>query len=157
MLRAWLQSRFGDQVDVDDVVQEAYLRVLKARESAVFSAPKAYFFAIARNIALQSLRAKSVRGENHLVQFDDCDILDDVRDVAESAAQNEELELLTQAIQSLPERCCQIFTLRKVYGMPQREIAAQLGISARTVNAQLSIAFNKCAKVLKRYRRELQR
>lgn len=44
---------------------------------------------------------------------------------------------MTEAIQSLPDRCRQIFTLRSVYSMTQREIAEKLGISDRTVAAQL--------------------
>ena len=55
--------------------------------------------------------------------------------IPESVARNQELELLTQAIQSLPDRCRRIFTLRKVYGLSQADIAQRLGISENTVSA----------------------
>jgi DNA-directed RNA polymerase specialized sigma24 family protein len=48
------------------------------------------------------------------------------------------LTLLTEAIQSLPARCRQIFTLRKVYGLSQAEIATRLGVSENTISAQLT-------------------
>ena len=32
MLRGWLQNRFANRIDVDDIVQESLLRVLKAKE-----------------------------------------------------------------------------------------------------------------------------
>ena len=151
MLRAWLQSRFKGSVDVDDVVQEAYLRVMKAKGKGSMAAPKAFLFATARNIALNMVRAAGVRGENELELIDDCDIIDDAANVQEMVAKNQELEILTRAIQSLPDRCRQVFTLRKVYGLKQREIAKKLGISPRTVNAQISVGVDRCAAFVRDY------
>jgi RNA polymerase sigma-70 factor (ECF subfamily) len=45
MLRAWLRSRFRQACDVDDIVQEAYARVLQAREHVAIEPPKAFLFA----------------------------------------------------------------------------------------------------------------
>ncbi len=151
MLRAWLQSRFPSGVDIDDVIQEAYLKVLKARKQDPVKAPKAFLFATARHLALNLARYAKVRGENIVSQLDECEVLDERAGVHETVARNQELEILTKAIQSLPDRCRQIFTLRKVYGMRQREIAKKLNISARTVNAQISIGVNKCADYVGRF------
>ena len=151
MLRAWLHSRFPSGIDINDVIQEAYLRVLKARGKGEIRAPKAFLFATARNYALNALRAAAVRGENRYVEIEDSDLMDDRAGVAETIEHNQELEILTRAIQSLPDRCRQIFTLRKVYGMPQREIAKKLGLSTRTVNAQISIGINKCMAFVESY------
>ena len=51
---------------------------------------------------------------------------------------------MTEAIQSLPVRCRQVMTLRLVYGLRQRVIGEKLGISDRTVAAQLAIGTKKC-------------
>ena len=59
---------------------------------------------------------------------------------------------MTEAIQSLPDRCRQIFTLRKVYGMSQQQIAQRLGISEHTVSAQLTIGVRKCTDYVLRRR-----
>lgn len=152
MLRAWLKSRFSKGVDIDDVIQEAYMRVLKARKTGEVKAPKAFLFATARNFALNTVRSAMLRGEITEMGIEEFDIVDQGRDVTETIARNQELEILTKAIQSLPERCRQIFTLRKVYGMPQREIAKKLGISSRTVNAQISIGINKCLGFVESYK-----
>jgi RNA polymerase sigma-70 factor (ECF subfamily) len=71
-------------------------------------------------------------------------VLDESADVAETVAREQELALLTEAIQSLPARCRQIFTLRKLYGLSQREIAVRLGISESTVSNQIVIGVEKC-------------
>ena len=154
MLRSWLNSRFPSHIDIDDIIQEAYIKVLTARNKGQIKAPKAFLFATARNHALNAIRAASVRGENHKLELDDCEIIDGRTGVAETISRNQELEILTKAIQSLPNRCRQIFTLRKVYGMPKREIAKKLGISARTVNAQISIGVNKCVQFVENYTEE---
>lgn len=151
MLRGWLHGRYPSGVDVDDVIQETYLKVLTARKKEPVNAPKAFLFATARNLALNTLRFAKVRGEETMLTLDDCDVLDERAGVRETVARNQELEVLTKAIQSLPDRCRQIFTLRKVYGMPQRDIAKKLNISARTVNAQISIGVNKCADYVGRF------
>ena len=72
----------------------------------------------------------------------------------EAVALNQELELLTQAIQSLPARCRQILTLRKIYGLSQKEVAAQLGIAEHTVEAQGTIGLRKIADFFGRHEKQ---
>lgn len=152
LLRAWLQNRFGASVVVSDVIQEAYLRVCAARRKGPVNAPKAFLFATARNLALNAARSAKVRGEHLTGQPDLAAVLDDDPGVGETVARYEELEILTKAIQALPERCRQIFTLRKVYGMSQQDIGRKLNLSVRTVNAQLAIGINRCADYVAHFR-----
>ena len=74
----------------------------------------------------------------------------DEADVATDVARAQELELLTKAIQSLPARCRQVITLRKIYGLSQKEVAAQLGISEHTVEAQGTIGLRKLGEYFAR-------
>ena len=127
MLRAWLLSRFANGLELDDVVQEAFLRVIRAHERGQLDSPKAFLFATARNLALDRIRHQRVAPSSPLAENEDWDVLYDADDVAETVARNQELELLTEAIQSLPDRCRQVFTLRVAYGLSQKEIAARLG------------------------------
>src|ERR1043166_8707259 len=60
MLRAWLAQGFGPRLAIDDVVQEAFLRVLRARTTEELHSPKAFLFATARNLALDQLRRHHV-------------------------------------------------------------------------------------------------
>ncbi|MBC9868601.1 MAG: sigma-70 family RNA polymerase sigma factor [Opitutae bacterium] len=143
MLRGWLRSRFPAGLDMDDVIQESYLRILRHHKEKPIKAPKAFLFATARNIALNMERAANVRGER-LAQIQDLEILDDGWSVQETVARNQELEALTEAIQALPNKCRQIFTLCKVYGMTPKEISGELNLSLPTIYRQLSIGVDKC-------------
>ena len=72
-----------------------------------------------------------------------------------SAAYQRDLEeflrLHIDRIQTLPDRCRQILTLRKIYGLPQKEIARQLGIAEHTVEAQVGAGVRRCAEYLSRF------
>jgi len=58
---------------------------------------------------------------------------------------------IAKAIQSLPEKCREIFIKSKIEGKKQKEIAEELNISIKTVEAQISIAYKKLRVELKDY------
>lgn len=150
MLRAWLQGQFGPRLALDDIVQEAYVRIWKARGAGELHAPKAFLFSVARNLAISSLRRHHVSRTESLGEMDLSDVLDGSDEIPETVARNQELALLTDAIQTLPDRCRQVVTLRLVYGMTQRAIGDKLGISDRTVAAQLAIGVARCTEYMLR-------
>jgi len=154
MLRAWLRSRFPAFHDIDDVVQEAYLRVLSAFDkSGEPESAKALLFRTARNLVIDQLRHRNVERLNPLAEVDSLYVIDTKADVPEAVARQQEQELLVRAIQSLPKRCRQVVTLRKIYGMSQKEVAAKLGIAEHTVEAQGTIGMQKMAKFFECYER----
>lgn len=128
------------------------MRLWRARQNGEVTAPKAFFFAIARNIALDLVRHQHLARTDSLAEMDCSFVSDDSEAIPEAVARNQELALLTEAIQSLPERCREVFTLRKLYGLSQKEIAQRLGISEHTVSAQLTIGLHKCTEFLVRRR-----
>ncbi|MBM3853562.1 MAG: RNA polymerase sigma factor [Verrucomicrobia bacterium] len=145
-LRAWLTSRFPNLADVDDLVQESVLRVLRARGNGPILSPKSLLFVAARNLALNRLRDAQREPVQPLADFDLDGVLDDHEDIRETVARLEEYRVLIEAIQSLPQRCRQVMTLRRIYGLSQKEVAARLGISEHTVEAQSTIGLDKCAE-----------
>lgn len=152
MLRAWLASRFPGMAEIDDIIQEAYSLVLTVHARGTdLQSPKAFLFATARNRAVDLLRTRTAHRTEALAEIDALNVLDETGDIPETVARNQELELLTHAIQSLPPRCRQVLTLRRLYGHSQREIAARLGISENTVEHQVTIGVRKCTEFLARY------
>lgn len=151
MLRGWLRTRFPSISDVDDIAQEAFVRVLKAHTEGKVVNPKALLFQTARNLALNQIRHRGYRHSESLTETDPSGVLDDAPSAPSAVAHAEDINLLIAAIQSLPERCRQIFTLRKIYGLSQKEIAARLGISENTVEAQGAAGIRKCAEYFQRH------
>jgi len=143
-LRAWLRVRFPVVGDVDDLVQETFYRMLIAGGSGPIVNPRAFLFVTARNMALNRLRHLKYERPSGSKEVDPFSIVDDVNSAPESIAKEEELQQLIKAIQSLPNRCRQVMTLRKIYGLSQKEVARRLSISVHTVEAQGSIGLRKC-------------
>ena len=124
-LRGWLGRRFPDLHDLDDIVQESFARLLEAKRRGGIASPRGFLFVTARNLALNELRHS-----RHELKCDGVTIdmlLDDAPTTFENVATAEEIQILVRAIQSLPVRCRQIVTLRKIYGLSQKEVALQLG------------------------------
>jgi RNA polymerase sigma-70 factor (ECF subfamily) len=59
--------------------------------------------------------------------------------------------VIQSAIESLPEKCREIFILSKIEGKKQKAIAQELNISVNTVENQMAIAYKKLKEILKDY------
>ncbi len=143
-LRRWIKSRFSAIRDVDDLIQETFSRILKAHESGPIPNPQAFLFVVSRNLAINRLRRMNREYSPEGERLDPLILADEMAGPFESTALQEEIDQLVSAIQSLPERCRQVMTLRKIYGLSQKEVAAKLGISEHTVEAQIGIGMRKC-------------
>jgi RNA polymerase sigma factor (sigma-70 family) len=147
-LRAFLRRHFPTVQDIDDLVQEAYVRLMRARDAGKIAEPRAYLFTTARNIAFDLFRRQRPVSLEGLEETHRLSVVEDRADAAESTSHSQEIELLVEAIQALPLRCREIITLRKLHGLSYREIGARLGISENTVNAQLAIGLVRCRQYL---------
>jgi RNA polymerase sigma factor (sigma-70 family) len=150
-VKHWIKSRYGSYCDADDVLQEALLRLFRSKQQGEITSVRAYLFALARNVAVDVIRKSKVHVTRSIEEESLLDIVEEQTSVHEIAARNHELEILTMAIQALPERCRQVFTLSRVYGMSYKHIARELGISVHTVSAQITIGLSKCTEFIERY------
>ncbi len=149
-LRAWLLARFPTLPDVEDLVQESLSRVLRARDNGAIHSARALLFTTARNLALDTVRRQQVVRFEPISEDMPSSALADAADVVETVSKQQELELLTKAIQSLPERCRQILTRRTAYGLSQKQIADQLGVSLSTIEKQMAQGIRLCAQYFAR-------
>lgn len=149
-LRSYLRGSFPTVRDVDDIVQESYLRLLKARVAHPIQCARAFLFGIARRLAVDVIR-KERRTTAHevVMDIDSINVLEDEADAAEAISAQEEIALLAEAIHSLPARCREIMILRKLDRLSHQEIAQRLGIAVATVEVQISRGMGKCTRYMR--------
>lgn len=150
-LRAYLRGSFPAVRDVDDVVQESYLRIWKARAEQPIQCARAFLFRVARNVALNLVNRDRISPVVSVAELVTLPVTDDQPNAAASACAREELRLLAQAIDSLPARCREIVILRRIESLSQKEIAARLGLSEATVETQVVRGVKRCGDYLRRH------
>lgn len=147
-LRSYLRQSLPSFADVDDIVQDCFARMLRARRTGTVRSPKPLLFAIARNAVRDFFHRRGRAELIPITENAEFAVLEDEGDVVELVCRRQELALLTDAIASLPERCREVLLLRKIKGMSQKEIAALLGIAEHTVEALAAKGTRRCAEYL---------
>lgn len=150
VLRSYLRGSFPTVRDVDDVVQESYLRVWRAAAGQKIESAKAFLFTVARRLALDSVRRQRISPIEELRRVDDLSVVDDRHTPVEHSDRVEESQLLAEAVSQLPKRCREVFLLYKVQGVSRREAATALGLSEKTVEAHTAKAMRHCEAYLAR-------
>ena len=149
-LKAYLRGSFPLVRDVDDVVQESYLRIWKARAVQPIRSAKAFLFKVAGRVALNRLQRERISPVVAVEDLASLPAIEDGPDAAETACTREEILLLADGIERLPPRCREIFILRRIKGVPQKQIARLLGISEDTVQVQVQRGVKRCEEFLRR-------
>ncbi len=145
LLRSWLNKRFSILDSVEDIIQESYIRTVKRNRINPLKSPKAFLFSTAHNLSVDIIRRKRIVQFESLAE-ETTPYASNTKSIPDKLIQQEELNILNEAIQALPKKCRRVFTLRKVYGMSLKQIAEELGVSVKTVETQISIGIRKCNK-----------
>lgn len=150
-LRAYLHGSFpAVRTEVEDVIQESYLRTWKARATQPILSARNFLFRVARNLALDMVRHNQASPIDRAADLDGLPVVEDMPDAAEAASRQDRVALLAEAMLQLPGRCREVFILHKIKQLSRREVATRLGLSERTVEAQTARAVRRCADYLRK-------
>lgn len=136
-LRAYLRGSFPKMRDVDDVIQESYLRMWRRQAAAPIKSAKAFLFTVARRLAIDWIRHEKISAAEPVEDFETLAVYNNGSSVADTVSRAEIITMLIDAIDALPPRCREIVILRKLKYCSTRETAQQLGITERAVETQL--------------------
>jgi RNA polymerase sigma-70 factor (ECF subfamily) len=142
--------RIVQRDDVDDVLQEAFVRSFEAEGRHAIRDARAFLLRTARNVALDHVSRAAYRTTGSLDALD-AEVLADDAVPAEARLDAERRFLeFCQAVGSLPEQCRRVFVLKKVYGLTQDEVAARLGIAESTVEKHIARGLLLCHEHMNR-------
>lgn len=132
-VRRWLRRSLVSRDDVDDLIQEAYCRIASLDAVDHIERPDRYFFQTVRMLLAEQVRRSRIVRIESVTEIDSLSIYSDEPSPERITAARRELAKVQTLIEGLPDRCRRIFELRKIHGVPQREIARMLGVTESTV------------------------
>ena len=135
----------------NDVVQECFCRLYeRRRELRKELQVRPYLYKSVYNACMDAIKHQKVESNyinQELLDFYFSKVVETPE--AEQALLDEDLKgAIQDAINKLPERCREIFVLSKVDGLSNKQIAEQLNISMKTVEAQMTTAVVRLRKEL---------
>ena len=141
-LKASLHKFISNPQDIEDVVQETYLRAVASNTSKTIENPEAYLFRASRNIAINQ-QSRMYRQLESVLADDEMEIMSALMTNCENGIERDyqtkqKFAEFCLAVSELPIKCRKVFVLRKVYGYSQAEIAKKLGISVSTVETHIT-------------------
>ena len=128
------------------VSQQVFVDLWIKRDKLKVVSLQSYLYQSVRNSALDVLKRKKVE-MRYLQSLGDIET-EEITGLIEDA---ELADRINKAIQKLPEKCRRIFIMCRFEELKYSEIAAQLGISVKTVEMQISIALKKLRSELSDY------
>jgi len=142
-LVCFLNAKLGNRQVAEDVVHDAYVRVLERTSETPIDQPRAFLYRTALNLVIDGHRRNALR------QVEPLDVLDHEERFSSYAPhtsqdQAQRLELLERALAELPAPCRHSFLLRKLEGLSHSQIAERLGISRSLVEKHIVNAMKHC-------------
>lgn len=170
-LLRFAQQRTGSDMLAEDVIQDAWIRATKT-SVAMPDNPRAYLYRMVGNLTVDHIRRRRViakvetselQASNHSnwgggdwpeqkTQQVAASLAPAIEDIVVA---QQELVILTNAVQELPEQCRRVFLLYRGNGLTMREVALQLDISIKTVEKHIARAMLHCRKKLREAGRDV--
>ncbi len=149
-LCSFVMTFLKDELAAEEVVQEVYFKLWLKREEITFSAsPKSYLYAAVRNASLNVIKHIEIR-EGYKKQNEESRRAEE-NSTGDSMELMELEQKIALAVSELPEARQKIFVMSRHEGLKYIEIAEELGISIKTVEAQMGKALSYLKEKLRDY------
>lgn len=136
----FFQRRVNDQAEVEDLVQEVFLRLVRRGSIDQIEKLGGYVFETAASV----LQDRHRRRRSHASDAHDC--FDPERHAGVDFAPDrvldgqERLRRASAALLELPERTRHVFVLRRIEGLRYQDVAKRLGLSVSAVEKHMQRA-----------------
>ena len=131
--------KLGSLEEAEEVVQDIFTALWNRRATLVLTADLANYLAVSVKYRVIKTLDKRYNQQRYVASLTMCDQVDD--STQEKLAFDELKEELAKYVGQLPEKCRLIFQLSRNEGYSQKQIAQELNISEKTVEAHLAKAF----------------
>ena len=160
-LLGFIAKRTGDTHLAQDILQDIYLKLESQKSDNEIKYPKAYLYRIANNLIIDHQRFQSKFVDNNAdseqqnIKDSHANISANIRDthvnlqvdeISPEAhlAARQRLEIVTEAINELPDKTRDVFKMQRLQQIDKSEVASNLGISVNMVEKHLRRALQYC-------------
>lgn len=148
-LRRFVGSRIGGDADVDDIVQEVFVRFARRSPGEAIERLEAYLFQTAHNLIRDRARHRQVR-RDAATEAEDASAAQTPISPEQTLIDRQTLALVRQALADLPERTRNVFLLHRVDGLRHQDIASALNMSLSTVEKDVRRAMAHLTRRIRR-------
>lgn len=136
-VRKSLRARWRGAVDIEEVVQDAYCRLVNLDSVEHIDNPIGYFLRAAHSVAADRLRRDGIINFTSMNEIEWSNVIDDEPLADRTIEASQELGRVNRLLGKLSETCRRAIELRRVEGVSQRETAELLGVSESIVRNHL--------------------
>lgn len=149
-LRAYLARRLRNRQEVEDYVQDVYVRVLSSRSTKKIESWRGFLLRVASTLLIDRKRRDDARRREEHVPLQTEDQLVDMRGHSpeRTLLAREELAVLSKALADLDGPTRAVFLAVRVDGLSHREAGAQVGVDAKTASRMVERALALAARRL---------
>lgn len=147
-LTRFLRRNWRELSEIADLRQEVYARALEAAKRSRPLQVKPFVFAIARNLIIDRVRRARIVSIDATADLEALNVSLDEAPVDQQVSARQELRRLQGALDRLSPRCRDVFVLRKIEGLTQRETAHRLGLSEDVVEKQVAYGLRILANLV---------
>jgi len=148
VLVRYLRQNWRDQSDIEDLLQDVYIRVYEAAKRQLPEKAKPFVFTTARNLLINRMRDHAVVPIEAVADLDALGVAIDMPGPDRTALARDELRRLSEAIDRLPPHCRDVIVLRRIENLSRSEIARRLNIAETTVSSYLTEAIYALSNLL---------
>ena len=138
LIRSKLRGARVYNLDIEDVIQEAYTRMLSVPSLESIRHPRQYAIKTAKAIVIDHVRHSRVVSIASAGRSDSLEVPEPEANAEERLGFQEEVAAVEEALAELPEKCRMTLLLRRVEGLSQKEVARRLGISEKMVERHMT-------------------
>jgi RNA polymerase sigma-70 factor (ECF subfamily) len=125
----------------EDIVQDVLLQLWLKRDDVIIHSLKSYLFTAVRYKVLSFIKSAGQR--KVFIDTGELEQLAGIEELKDRLHERDINEMLDNGIASLPLRCKEVFMLSRKEFLSNKEIAGRMGISIKTVEAQMTIALRQ--------------
>ncbi len=144
----YLQHNWRNKADVEDILQDIYVKVCEAATRERPQHTKSFVFTTARNTLIDRVRKEQVVPIEAVADLDALNMAADDPGPERITLARDELRRVQAALDRLPPRRRQAVYLRQVEGLTRREIAQRMNIGEETVKEYLAEGLFDLAELL---------